>query len=155
MVRADHPSNNKRGGVCIYFKQSLPLIRRGDLSTMQEAIMTEISEKNETYFFTCFYRSPSQSHDKFENFCSELRGCLRGCLNVKFIPRWNSWWNHPFLWWNVSYCLHVFAETKFHPRMNSSRDERQGWHFIPGWKKEKKTCKHFIPGWNFKMSMFF
>ena len=28
------------------------------------------------------------------------------------------------------------------------------WNFIPGWKKEKKTCKHFILGWNFKMSMF-
>ena len=51
MVRADHPSNNKRGGVCIYFKQSLPLIRRDDLSTMQEAIVTEISVKNETCFF--------------------------------------------------------------------------------------------------------
>ena len=23
-------------------------------------------------FFTCFYSSPSQSHDEFENFCSEL-----------------------------------------------------------------------------------
>ena len=35
-----------------------------------------------------------------------------------------------------------------------SWDERQGWDFIPGWKKGKKTSKHFIPGWNFKMSMF-
>ena len=39
---------------------------------MQEAIVTEISVKNETCFFKCFYRSPSQSHDEFENFCSEL-----------------------------------------------------------------------------------
>ena len=52
---------------------------------------------------------------------------------------------------------------------NSSRDEiipaygemsltvytfLRGWTFIPGWVKEKKTCKHFIPGWNFKMSVF-
>ena len=72
IFRADHPSNNKRGGVCIYFKQSLPLIRRDDLNAMQEAIVTEISVKNGTYFFTFFYRSPSQSHDEFENFCSEL-----------------------------------------------------------------------------------
>ena len=63
-------------------------------------------------------------------------------------------WNHLCLWWNVSYCLHVFAEMKFHPGMNSSLSKRQAWNFIPGWKKEKKTCKHFIPGWNFKMSMF-
>ena len=40
-----------------------------------------------------------------------------------------------------------------------SRVERQGWNFIPGWKKKKrkkkKTCKHFILRWNFKMNMFF
>ena len=64
ILRADHPSNNKCGPVCIFFKQSLPLIRRDDLSTMQEAIVTEISVKNETCFFTYFYRSPSQSHDE-------------------------------------------------------------------------------------------
>ena len=34
--------------------------------------MTEISVKNETCFFTCFYRSPNQGHEEFENFCSEL-----------------------------------------------------------------------------------
>ena len=71
---------------------------------------------------------------------------LRGCLHVKFHPRMKlvPEWNHHCLWWNVSYCLHDFAEIKFHPGMKD-RDE----------KKEKKTCKHFILGWNFKMSMFF
>ena len=64
ILRADHPSNNKRGGVCIYFKQFLPLIRRDDLNTMQETIVMEILVENETCFFTCFYRSPSQSHDE-------------------------------------------------------------------------------------------
>ena len=53
ILRADHPSNNNiHGGFCIYFKQSLPLIRRDDVSTMQEAIVTEISVKNKTCFFT-------------------------------------------------------------------------------------------------------
>ena len=68
------------------------------------------------------------------------------------ISSWDE--THPCLWWNVSYCLHVFAEMKFHPRMNSYRDERQGWYSYWDEKKEKKTCKHFIPGWNFKMNMF-
>ena len=49
-------------------------------------------------------------------------------------------------------CLLLF--TRFCQDEISSPDERQGWDFIPGWKKEKKTCKHFILGWNFKMSMF-
>ena len=76
---------------------------------------------------------------------------VRGCLHVKLHPRMKlvPEWNHPCLWWNVSYCLHVFVEIKFHPGM------KDGWDFILGWKKEKKTCKHFIPGWNFKMNMFF
>ena len=76
---------------------------------------------------------------------SWTRRFLRECLHVNFIQEWN----HPCLCRNVSYCLHVFAE------MNSSLSKKQGWNFIPGLKKEKKTCKHFIPGWDFKMSMFF
>ena len=82
---------------------------------------------------------------------------LRGCLHAKFHPGMKlvPGRNHPCLWWNVSYCWHVFAEMKFHPGMNSSLSKRQAWNFISGWKKEKKTCKHFIPQWNFKMSMLF
>ena len=81
ILRADHPSNNKRGYVCIYYKQFLPLIRRDDLSTMQETIVTEISVKNETCFLKCFYRSTSQSHDKLENFRSELNLLLTNINN--------------------------------------------------------------------------
>ena len=82
---------------------------------------------------------------------------VRGCLHVKFHPRMKlvPEWNHSCIWWNVSYCLHVFAKMKFHPGMNSCLSKRQGWNFIPGWTKEKKTCKHFAPWWNFKMRMFF
>ena len=49
---------------------------------------------------------------------------VRGCLHVKFHPGMKlvPGWNHPCLWWNVSYCLHVFAEMKFHPGMKD-RDE--------------------------------
>ena len=81
IFRADHPSKNKRGGVCIYFKQSLPLIRGDDLSMMQGTIVTKISVENETCFFTCFCSSPSQDHDKLNNFCSELNLCLTNINN--------------------------------------------------------------------------
>ena len=76
---------------------------------------------------------------------SWTRRFLRGRLHVNFIQEWN----HPCLCRNVSYCLYVFAE------MISSLSKKQGWNFIPGLKKEKKTCKHFISGSDFKMSMFF
>ena len=81
---------------------------------------------------------------------------LRGCLRVKFHPGMKlvPEWNHPCLWWNVSYCWHVFAEMKLHTGMNSSLSKRQGWNFILEWKKEKKTWKHFILGWKFTMNIF-
>ena len=37
LVRYDHPSNNKRGGVCIYYKASLPL-RVINICFLQECI---------------------------------------------------------------------------------------------------------------------
>ena len=51
------------------------------ISAMQEAIVTEISVRNETFFFTCFYRSPSQSHAEFENYYSELNLLLTNINN--------------------------------------------------------------------------
>ena len=46
MMRADHPSNTKRGGVCLYYKEHLPIIRRDDISNLQECLVTEITVKN-------------------------------------------------------------------------------------------------------------
>ena len=54
LLGADHPSNSKRGGVCLYFKEHLPLIRRNDLSIMQECLVTEIIVGNENVFSHAF-----------------------------------------------------------------------------------------------------
>ena len=35
LLRADHPNYIKRRGVCIYFKESLPLIKRNDLTKIK------------------------------------------------------------------------------------------------------------------------
>ena len=72
LLRADHPSNSKHGGVCLYFKEHLPFIRRNNLSILQECLVTEIIVDNEKCFFTCFYRSPNQNHEELENFSSNL-----------------------------------------------------------------------------------
>ena len=63
LLRADHQNNIKRVGVCIYFKKLLPLIRRNDVTNTKDCITTEINVNSEKFFFTCLYRSPSQSHD--------------------------------------------------------------------------------------------
>ena len=30
ILRADHPNDNNRGGVCMYFKEHVPILRRDD-----------------------------------------------------------------------------------------------------------------------------
>ena len=72
LLRADHANNIKGGGVCIFFKESLPLIRRNDLTNLKDCIVTEINVNNDKCFFTCLYRSPSQSHDELERFCANF-----------------------------------------------------------------------------------
>ena len=49
--RADHPSNKNRGGVCMYYKVHLPIIKRDDLCTLKEFLATEIrAEKKSSPF---------------------------------------------------------------------------------------------------------
>ena len=43
LVRADHPNNVKRGGVCIYYKESLP-VRVINLPYFQETLLLELND---------------------------------------------------------------------------------------------------------------
>ena len=56
------------GGVCIYYKEHIPLILRDDINTLDNCMVTEIRSQNEKCFLTCIYRSPSQNHDEFKIF---------------------------------------------------------------------------------------
>ena len=69
LIRSDHPSDSKRGGVCIYYKEHIPLIKRDNICTSDNCLVTEIRSKGEKHFSTCIDHSPSQSHNEFENFC--------------------------------------------------------------------------------------
>ena len=40
IFRSDHLSNSKVGGACVYFREGLPIKRRGDLEELQESIVT-------------------------------------------------------------------------------------------------------------------
>ena len=72
LLRVDHPNDNKRGAVCMHFKEHLPILRRDDLCNLPECLVTEIGMGKKKCFFTCLYRSPSQSSDKFDTFCSNF-----------------------------------------------------------------------------------
>ena len=43
IFRNDHPGDNKVGGVCLYYREGLPIKRRKDLECLQEVIAAEIT----------------------------------------------------------------------------------------------------------------
>ena len=57
LIRSDHPSDSKRGGVCIYYKEHIPLIKRDNICTLDNCLVTEIQSKGQKYFLTCIYHS--------------------------------------------------------------------------------------------------
>ena len=102
IIRSDHTSNSKRGGVCIYYKSHLPLVQRSDLTNLDECIVCELqNSRSKRVFITALYRSPSQSSEQFllfkdkleltvENInqCSPYLSLLLGDFNV----RNSDWW---------------------------------------------------------------
>ena len=72
LIRSDHPSDSKKGGVCIYYKEHIPLILRDDINTLGNSLVAEILSQNEKCFLTCIYHSPSQNQDEFKNICTNF-----------------------------------------------------------------------------------
>jgi hypothetical protein len=101
LVRADYPSDSSHGGVCVFFKQHLPLKLRTDLSNLNECLVCEVKINNQKCFVTCVYRSPSQSFNELNDFCNALEETLSN-LNLEspfcsvilgdFNGKCNNWW---------------------------------------------------------------
>ena len=72
LIRSDHPSGSKKGGACVYYKEHIPLVRRDDLCTLSNCLVTKLCLENQKCFLTCLYQSPSQTQHEFENFCTNL-----------------------------------------------------------------------------------
>ena len=60
LVRSDHPSNTKRGGVCLYCKNNLP-VGVINIGYLNECLTLELTVGDKTCNFVVLYRSPSQS----------------------------------------------------------------------------------------------
>ena len=69
----NHPSGERKGVVGIFYKPSLPLKIKDDLS-FQECIVTELRFGHKKIFFTVLYRNPFYKSDtpEFMNFITEL-----------------------------------------------------------------------------------
>ena len=49
-IRSDHPSDSKMGGVGIYYKEHIPLIKRDDICTLGNCLVMEMYSKGEKHF---------------------------------------------------------------------------------------------------------
>ena len=75
LIRSDHPSNAKRGGVCIYYKSFLPL-RVINVGYLHECLSFDLQIGDKSCNFVALYRSPSQSQDDFETFADNFEMTL-------------------------------------------------------------------------------
>ena len=66
----NNPTNTRRGGVSLFYKNSLPLIIRNDLS-FGESIVVEVKFGRKNIFFTVLYRSPAIDPN-FQAFLSDF-----------------------------------------------------------------------------------
>ena len=80
-VPANNPANIRNDGVGLFFKNSLPVIIRTDLS-FDKSIVVELKFGRKNIFFTVLYRTPSFNHtslefqdflSNFENLYSKIR----------------------------------------------------------------------------------
>ena len=76
LIRADHPSNVKRGGVCIYYKNHLSL-KLTNINFLHECLTIELNIKNKLCVLIALYRSSSQSHNEFSSFVTNSKSTLQ------------------------------------------------------------------------------
>ena len=84
LLRSDHPSDTKRGGVCIYHKETMS-VKVLNLFQLPECLVCEVSIQNKRGFLATMYHSPSQSHDCFQNFLNEFEKLLSSIAEKNLI----------------------------------------------------------------------
>ena len=77
MNKADYPGSVKRGGVYIYFKESLSIRFLDFPSNLGECLLCELSHKNKI----CF--RPSQSREEYEKCLSNFQNLIKTISNQK------------------------------------------------------------------------
>ena len=102
LIRADHPSNTKRGGACLYHRNSLAFLSL-NIQYLEEYINFEMSFAGKACNFISLYRSPYQSHDIFETFTENFELNLDTIANKNpylivilgdFNAKSSNWYKH-------------------------------------------------------------
>ena len=102
-ISSNHPSGDKKGGVGIFYKESLPLKIRHDLS-FEECIVTELIFGHKKIFFTVLYRNPinKAGTPEFENFIQNFEDLYQNIMDenpftILFTGDFNA---HSLKWWS-------------------------------------------------------
>ena len=102
-VSATNPANKRHGGVGLFYKNSLPITVRNDLS-FDESIVVELKFGRKKKFFTVLYRSPASDHNspnfqtfllKFRNLHTKIKA--ENPFATFFTGDFNA---HSQLWWS-------------------------------------------------------
>ena len=82
-VRCDHPGDDSRGGIGVYYKSTLPCTFKPELTKLSETLVFQIKVGARKCFFTCVYRNPSSennSKEKIDEFVNKMSNTLE---NIK------------------------------------------------------------------------
>ena len=84
-IPKNNPLNVKHGGVGLFYKNTLPVKVRNDLS-FDETIVLELKFGRKIFFFTVLYRSPAHNSGspQFENFLLNFRNLCETIKNACF-----------------------------------------------------------------------
>ena len=86
LFRADHSSNTKRGGICIFYRNSL-LLKIPNIQYLQKCFNFETGIGGKLCRFVSLSRFPCQSQDDFESFANYLE------LNIDTATANNTFFN--------------------------------------------------------------
>ena len=101
LIRADNPNNIKRGGVCIYHRDSLP-VKVINSNVLNECLVCELSFGSQRVCLVSIYRIPSQSSNECNTFLLNFEQLLTYLNSIKphvqlvtgdFNVRSSSWWS--------------------------------------------------------------
>ena len=105
IIQTDHPSNTKRGVVCIYYNDKISVMQMSNINLPECLAFEFVIGKRKGYVIT-LYRSPSQNQSESEQFLLSLENLL---CNIRskdpaftillgdFNARSKSWWVHDII----------------------------------------------------------
>ena len=100
LVYANHPNNIKRGSICFYYKESLP-VSVISLTYLNQELFLQITYNSKKVIVFVIYRSPSQNKNEFKLFLSKFEQLLNDVNKRKpslsvitgdCNARSSSWW---------------------------------------------------------------